>query len=174
MLLQHFAQRPGVRSKEEIYLNTWCIRNQRDGGVGMRDDPIAQVLDDLMRLDDIYACVVARRNMISVMPSSEVFKPEVTQVWDVIKRAMDDVFTVIGQYSGAGLAEMEFRLQDYEVLFYVFPDTENALVAIVPALANKGLLEVEMENARREILKTMDGPRATSSAPSKDDVLVDA
>ena len=121
----------------------------------MRDDPIAMVLDDLLKLDDILACMVARRNMISVMPSSDEFKPEVNRIWDVIKRAMDEVFTVIGQYSGAGLSEMEFRLQDYEVLFYVFPDTENALVAIVPALANKGLLEVEMENARREILKIM-------------------
>lgn len=98
----------------------------------MRDDPIEQVLDDLMRLDDILACMVARRNMISVMPSSEGFKPEINEIWDVIKRAMDEVFTVIGQYSGAGLTEMEFRLQDNEVLFYVFPDTENALVAIVP------------------------------------------
>jgi hypothetical protein len=122
----------------------------------MKDDPIAMVLDDLLKLDDILACMVARRNMISVMPSGEGFKPQVNQIWDVIKRAMDDVFTVIGQYSSAGLGEMEFRLQDYEVLFYVFPDTENALVAIVPALANKGLLEVEMENARREILKIMD------------------
>jgi len=121
----------------------------------MKDDPIEQVLDDLMRLDDILACMVARRNMISVMPSGEGFKPEVNQIWDVIKRAMDDVFTVIREYSGAGLGEMEFRLQEYEVLFYIFPDTENALVAIVPALANKGLLEVEMENARREILKSM-------------------
>ena len=122
----------------------------------MKDDPIAKVLDDLLKLDDILACMVARRNMISVMPSGEGFKPEVNKIWDVIKRAMDDVFTVIGQYSGAGLGEMELRLQDYEVLFYVFPDTENALVAIVPALANKGLLEVEIENARREILKIMD------------------
>jgi predicted regulator of Ras-like GTPase activity (Roadblock/LC7/MglB family) len=121
----------------------------------MRDDPIAQVLDDLMRLDDILACMVARRNMISVMPSVEGFKPEVNQIWDVIKSAMDEVFIVIGQFSSAGLGEMEFRLQDNEVLFYVFPDTENALVAIVPALANKGLLEVELENARREILKVM-------------------
>ena len=121
----------------------------------MKDDPIAMVLDDLLKLDDILACMVARRNMISVMPSSEGFKPEANRIWDVIKRAMDDVFTVIGQYSGAGLSEMEFKLQDNEVLFYVFPDTENALVAIVPALANKGLLEVEMENARREILKIM-------------------
>jgi hypothetical protein len=124
----------------------------------MIDDPIALVLDDLLKLDDILACMVARRNMISVMPSGEGFKPEVNQIWDVIKRAMDDVFTVIGQYSGAGLSEMEFRLQENEVLFYVFPDTENALVAIIPALANKGLLEVEMENARREILKIMETP----------------
>ena len=141
----------------------------------MRDDPIANVLDDLMRLDDIYACVVARRNMISVMPSSEGFKQEVNQIWDVIKRAMDEVFIVIGQYSGAGLGEMEFRLQDYEVLFYVFPDTENALVAIVPALANKGLLEVELENARREIFKIMETPIQTSkSEKTTDEVYVTA
>ena len=121
----------------------------------MRDDPIAIVLDDLLKLDDILACMVARRNMISVMPNSEQFKPEVNKIWDIIHRAMDDVFAIIRDYSQTGLGEMEFRLQDYEVLFYVFPDTENALVAIIPALANKGLIEVEMENARREILKHM-------------------
>jgi hypothetical protein len=121
----------------------------------MKDDPIAMVLDDLLKLDDILACMVARRNMISVMPSGDGFKPEVNNIWDIIHRAMDDVFGVIGAYSQAGLGEMDFRLQDYEVLFYVFPDTETALVAIVPALANKGLLEVEMENARRDILKIM-------------------
>ena len=123
------------------------------------DDPIAKVLDDLLRLDDILACMVARQNMISVMPtdSTDSFKPEVHDIWDIIHRAMDDVFNVIREYSQAGLSEMEFRLQDYEALFYVFPDTENALVAIIPALANKGLLEVEMENARREILKVMEG-----------------
>jgi len=122
------------------------------------DDPIAKVLDDLLRLDDILACMVARQNMISVMPtdSTDSFKPEVHGIWDIIHRAMDDVFNVIREYSQAGLSEMEFRLQDYEALFYVFPDTENALVAIIPALANKGLLEVEMENARREILKVME------------------
>lgn len=127
-------------------------------GDGLKDDPIAAVLDDLLRLDDILACMVARRSMISVMPSSESFKPEINDIWDSIHRAMDSVFGVIGEYSQIGLGEMEFRLQDYEVLFYVFPDTENALVAIVPALANKGLLEVELENARREILKLMAGP----------------
>lgn len=121
----------------------------------MQDDPVAKVLDDLLKLDDILACMVARRNMISVMPSGDTFKPEVHQIWDIIHQAMDDVFGVISAYSQTGLGEMEFRLQDYEVLFYVFPDTESALVAIVPALSNKGLLEVEIENARHEILKIM-------------------
>ncbi len=122
----------------------------------MRDDPIAEVLDDLLKLDDILACMVARRNMISVMPNSDEFKGDVMQIWDIIHRAMDEVFGVISQYSQAGLGEIEFRLQEYEVLFYVFPDTENALVAIIPALSNKGLIEVEVENARRDILKIMD------------------
>ena len=123
----------------------------------MRDDPIASVLDDLLRLDDILACMVARQSMISVMPSAgtESFKPDVHQIWDILHRAMEDVFTVIREYSQTGLGEMEFRMQAYEALFYIFPDTENALVAIIPALANKGLIEVEMENARREILNIM-------------------
>jgi len=123
----------------------------------LQDDPIAKVLDDLLKLDDILACIVARQNMISVMPSDNTnsFKPEINEIWDIISKAMQDVFSVIRGYSQAGLSEMEFRLQDYEALFYVFPDTENALVAIIPDLANKGLLEVELENGRREILEIM-------------------
>jgi hypothetical protein len=100
--------------------------------------------------------MVARQNMISVMPDQERFDLQVMQIWDIIKRAMDDVFNVIREYSQAGLGEIEFRLQNYEVLFFIFPDTENALVAIIPALSNKGLIEIEIENARREILNIME------------------
>jgi len=123
----------------------------------MGNDPIAEVLDDLLKLDDILACMVARQNMISVMPTSgtEAFKSEIYDTWDIIHQAMDDVFNVIRVYSQTGLGEMDFRMQNYEALFYVFPDTENALVAIIPALANKGLVDVELENARRAILKIM-------------------
>jgi len=128
----------------------------------MQEDPILDVLNDLLNYDEILACMVARHNMISVMPDQSRFKPEVMQIWDIIKRAMDDVFGVIREYSQAGLGEIEFRLQDYEALFYIFPDTENALVAIVPALSNKGLIEVEMENARREILKIMENKIETT------------
>ena len=124
----------------------------------MREDPIEYILSDLLKLDDILACMVARQNMISVMPDQNLFDQKVMELWDIIKRAMDDVFVVIKEYSQTGLGEIEFRLQDYEVLFYILPDTENAIVAIIPALSNKGLIEVEMENARRDILKAMDNP----------------
>lgn len=129
----------------------------------MQDDPILEVLNDLLNFDEIHACMVARHNMISVMPDQERFDSEVMQVWDIIKRAMDDVFGVIREYSQAGLGEIEFRLQNYEVLFYIFPDTENALVTIVPALSNRGLIEVELENARRDILKIMDSKEAITA-----------
>lgn len=121
----------------------------------LQDDPILDVLNDLLNHDEILACMVARQNMISVMPDQNRFDSQVMELWDIIKRAMDDVFVVIREYSQTGLGEMEFRLQSYEVLFYVFPDTENALVAIIPALSNKGIIEIEMENARQRILEIM-------------------
>lgn len=138
-------------------INQILLRISKDG-VNLGSDPIADVLDDLLKLDDILACMVARQNMISVMPTqgTDGFKPEIYQTWDIIHRAMDDVFTVIRGYSQAGLAEMEFSLQDSIALFYVFPDTENALVAIIPSLSNKGLIAVEMENARREIIAVLE------------------
>ena len=122
----------------------------------MKDDPLAKVLDELMDLDDILACMIARRNMISVMPSGDGFKPEVDQIWDIVKRTMDGVFWVISEYSQTGLGKMEFQVQDYEVLFFIFPDTDNALVAIIPSLTNRGLIEVEMANARTDILRIRD------------------
>jgi|GEM_PF-300425 len=120
------------------------------------NDPITDVLEDLLKLDDILACMIARQNMISVIPDTNKFDPQVMKVWDIIKNTMDSVFGVIQQYSMAGLHEMEFELQDYETLFYIFPDTENALVAIIPALSNKGLIEVELENTRRQIIALLD------------------
>ena len=58
----------------------------------MQDDPIECVLDDLLNLDDILGCMVARQNMISVMPDQSRFNPQVMELWDIIKKAMDDVF----------------------------------------------------------------------------------
>lgn len=123
----------------------------------MSDDPILEVLEDLLRLEDIYACMVARKNMVSVMPDTSKFNPKIMDVWDIVSLAMKNVFAVIEEYASVGLDVMEFRLKNHSVLFFVIPNTENALVAIIPSLANKGLIEVEMENARRRIIEILEG-----------------
>ncbi len=120
------------------------------------DDPLLNVLEDLLRLDDIYACMIARRNMVSVIPDTSKFNPKIMEVWDIVSIAMKNVFAVIEEYASVGLDVMEFRLKNYSVLFFVIPNTDNALVAIIPSLANKGLIEVEMENARRKIVEVLD------------------
>ncbi|MEM0467423.1 MAG: hypothetical protein QXX20_07525 [Candidatus Thermoplasmatota archaeon] len=123
----------------------------------MKDDPIARVLDDLLKFDDILACMVGRRGMIdSVLPSrgTNGFKPEVYELWDIVKRVLDAQLDIISQFPGHG--KLSHSVMDYEVLFYVIPDTDSALVAIVPALANKGLIDVEMERAKQKIKKIMD------------------
>ena len=123
----------------------------------MSDDPILEVLEDLLRLEDIYACMVARKNMVSVMPDTSKFNPKIMDVWDIVSLAMKNVFAVIEEYASVGLDVMEFRLKNHSVLFFVIPNTENALDAIIPSLANKGLIEVEMENARRRIIEILEG-----------------
>ena len=122
----------------------------------MQNDPILDVLNNLLNYDEILACMVARHNMISVMPEKEHFKPEIMTNWDIVKPIMDDIFLIIRKYSQAGLTKIKFNLHDYEVLFYIFPETENALVAITPALSNKEFIEKEMENARNEILNIIE------------------
>lgn len=124
------------------------------------DDPLLKVLEDLLNLDDIYACMIARRNMVSVMPDTSKFNQKIMEVWDIVSVAMKNVFSIIEEYSSVGLDAMEFRLKDHSVLFFVIPDTDNALVAIIPSLANKGLIEVEMENARREIVEILNKEEA--------------
>jgi predicted regulator of Ras-like GTPase activity (Roadblock/LC7/MglB family) len=119
------------------------------------NDPLLKILEDLLRLDDIYACMIARKNMVSVIPDISKFNPKIMEVWDIVSVAMKNVFSIIEEYSIVGLDVMEFRLRNYSVLFFVIPETENALVAIIPSLANKGLIEVEMENARREIVEVL-------------------
>lgn len=122
----------------------------------MSDEEISKVLDGLLKHDDIITCMVARQNMISVMPSdrTDSFKPEISQIWNTVKQTMDAQFGVIMQFPGYNT--LTYRFMDYEVIMYVLPDAKNALVAITPTLANKGVITIEMENARREIINIME------------------
>ena len=112
--------------------------------------------EDLLRLEDIYACAVARKHLEGIGPLvQEKHRQELKGIWDALEKTMEEFFTIIDHYSDYGLDKIYFELGKYDVIFFILPGTDTALVAIVPALANRGLLEVELENARRRILEIM-------------------
>ena len=115
------------------------------------EEKVLEVLDDLLREEDILACMVAMKGMDGIIPDMEKFKIRNTGIWEMLQRTMDEFFDIIEAYQEYGLDKVYFELGDYEVIFFVMQNV--SLVAIVPALANRGLLEVEMENARRDIIK---------------------
>jgi hypothetical protein len=121
-------------------------------------DEILKVLqEDLLQLEDIHACMVAQKGMEGIIPPlSDKFKKEITPIWEILQKTMDDFLDIIGRYSEFGLEKVYFELGEYDVMFFILPGSNNALVAIVPALANRGLLEVELENARRRIIKILE------------------
>ncbi|MBN2014446.1 MAG: hypothetical protein JW778_04645 [Candidatus Altiarchaeota archaeon] len=123
-----------------------------------KEEQILRVLsEDLQPLEDVRACMVVRKRLEGIVPITEDFKHEIVEIWEILKKTMDDLFDVVSHYSRFGLDKIYFELGKYDVMFFILPSTDTALVAIVPVLANRGLLEVEMENARRKILSIIEG-----------------
>ena len=121
-----------------------------------KEEEILKVLsEDLLRLEDIHACMVARKNLEGIVPITEEFKQEITGIWGMLKDTMNEFFDIISHYSKYGLDKIYFELGKYDVIFYILPGSDTALVAIIPSLANRGLLEVELENARRRIMSIL-------------------
>jgi hypothetical protein len=122
-----------------------------------QEERILKVLEeDLRPLEDIHACLVARKGLEGIVPLTDEFRREILPIWEILRGTMDELFEVISHYTESGLDKIYFELGDYDVMFFILPKLDTALVAIVPALANRGLLEVELENARRRIIKILD------------------
>ena len=116
-------------------------------------EKIKAVLDDLLKFEDIYACMVAKQGMEGVIPDKKKFNPKVLGIIETLQSTIDNEFQIIKQYADYGLGEISFRLQDFEVRLYVLPSSEIALIAITPSQANRGLVEVTLENARRKLIE---------------------
>lgn len=122
-----------------------------------QEEEILGILDeDLKPLEDIHAYMVARKGLEGIVPLTDEFRREIVPIWEILRGTMDELFEVIRHYSEYGLDKIYFELGDYDVMFFILPGLDTALVAIVPALANRGLLEVELENARRRIIKVLE------------------
>ena len=122
-----------------------------------KEEDILRVLsEDLLRLEDIHACMVARKNLEGIVPITEEFKAEITEVWEILKEVMNEFFGIISRYSKYELNKAYFELGAYGVLFYVLKDSDTALVAIFPRAANRDLIEERLDKARKKIVGIID------------------
>jgi len=119
----------------------------------MEKEAIANVLNDLLKNKEVLACMVVDRNMNFIMPTSEKFDVGANKVMDDFKRTSNNIFKMIDSYSEVKLKQMKWTLKDCDVWFYVFPDFQSTLMAIVTQSSNEELIKVKLEKVRQKILK---------------------
>ncbi len=110
---------------------------------------IIKILDDLQRLEDVQACEYAERGLESIRPSVKI-KIKDINLWDLISKTTDKFFELASLFYEYGLRKIYFEMGKIEVILTLIEPTVGLLV-IISSLANKGLIEVEIENARRRI-----------------------
>jgi hypothetical protein len=114
-----------------------------------RNEEIKTVLEDLLRMEDVQACLLTGRQTGTITPGSGT-KLKNLVLWKLIMDSSHKFFPVIEDFYTYGLKKLYFELGDYEVIM-TFLDKVTALIVVIPSLANRGIIEVEIENSKRTI-----------------------
>jgi hypothetical protein len=118
-------------------------------------EEILKILENLMKIEDIYACMLVSRGMAGIIPHRKFFRKEILPIWEMLQMTMDEMFGLIEEYEKYGLKEIFFNLLDYEVIFFIIPNTDTSLVVISPSIANKGLIMMELDKTRKDIIQVL-------------------
>lgn len=117
---------------------------------------IKTALDDLLIERDILATTLALRSGSSINPSKPQ-KIRDLQVWTLVQGTTADAFSLFSRFSNFGIDKLYIELGQYEITVFSV-DRNSIVLCVTPALANKGLLDVEIENARRAIRTILQKP----------------
>lgn len=118
-------------------------------------EKIMQILKNLLKIEDIYACMLVSRGMAGIIPERKFFRKEIIPIWEKLQETTDQMFFLIEEYERYGLKKISFDLLEYEVIFFIIPNTNTSLVIISPSIANKGLIMMELSKTREEIIKIL-------------------
>jgi len=110
------------------------------------------VNEDLMRLEDVCGCIVTGKDFEEITSIKEEHKGKLGEIQNIIERTIESISGITNQFSECNPVSWRFGLTEYEVIFSILPN-DAFLITIAPALANRGLLEVEIEKARRRIME---------------------
>ena len=115
---------------------------------------IVDVLTQLLLEKDVLAVMVSTKAGQNFSPSPDKFKVNQIGIWQMIAASISDAFSILWRFKNFGINKIYIELGDYEVFFFMIDDA-TLLVCIVPALANKGLLEVEHPKEKIEQVKSI-------------------
>jgi predicted regulator of Ras-like GTPase activity (Roadblock/LC7/MglB family) len=119
----------------------------------MRNEDIRKILEDLLRMEDVEACLLTGQQTGTITPGKGT-KLRNVALWRLIMDSSQKFFPVIEDFYVYGLKKIYFELGEHEVIM-VFINQTTALLAVIPSLVNRGLVEVEIENSRRSIAAIM-------------------
>ena len=115
----------------------------------MEETELIKILEDLLRLDDVLACMVVKQGLEGIVPPNMKIKD--VELWRLVHEATTGMFDIITKFYDYGLERLNLELGEYTII--VAPVSQSfSLVVIIPSLANLGLLDVEIENTKRKIL----------------------
>ena len=115
--------------------------------MGKKEEALV-VLNDLLQLDDVLACMLARKDLGGVVPDQLKLKD--TSFWNVVKESTNQVFPIIEKFYLYKVERINLELGEYMIIFAPVNQTYSLLV-IIPSLANMGLIDVEIENTKRKV-----------------------
>jgi len=110
---------------------------------------IVQLLDKLLVFEDILACMVVKKGLDGIVPSKVRIKN--IDLWRLVHQTTDDVFDLIDKFYSYGVGRINLELGEYNIIIAPISRTVSLLV-LTPSLANVGLLDVEIENTKLQIL----------------------
>jgi hypothetical protein len=126
-----------------------------------KKEEVLFVLNDLLKLDDVLACMLAKQGLGGVVP--DALKVKDVNLWNLVKNTTNDIFPIINKFFIYKIDRLYFELGDYTIIFAPISQTFSLLV-IIPSLANMGLIDVEVENTKRKIQAILGKKEETGTA----------
>ena len=115
----------------------------------MKVEDFLRLLENLLKFDDVLACMVVTRELEGVYPKG--IKIKNIDLWKLVNETTGDMFELISRFYEYGLQRVLLELKEH-IIIVVPISKRSGLVIIIKSLANFGLLDVEIENTKRKLL----------------------
>lgn len=116
-----------------------------------KKEEILTVLEELNSFDDVLACMLVRKGFEGISPTN--IKIKNAALWTAIRKTTNELFVFIEKFFEFQLQRVTFELGEYIII--IAPVSKNiSLLVVIPSFANQGLIDIEIENAKRKLLKS--------------------